>query len=120
MVSAGFWPAFGGAECQALELSCALAARGHHVTVLTRRLAGLCAHEVVRGVTIRRLPVFGSGSLDAFTFLFGAFAWLMFHWREWDAVHAHLAGYPAMAATLPGRQLGRPERRDATGADGPD
>ncbi|MEK7384134.1 MAG: glycosyltransferase family 4 protein [Elusimicrobiota bacterium] len=108
MVSAGFWPTFGGAERQALELSSALAARGHHVTVLTRRLAGLCAHEAVRGVRIRRLPVFGSGSLDAFSFLFGAFAWLMLHWTEWDAVHVHLAGSPALAAALAGRLLDRP------------
>ena len=108
MVSAGFWPAFGGAECQAFELSRALAARGHRVTVLTRRLAGLPARSVVRGVTIRRLPVFGSGHLDAFAFLFGAFAWLMVHWTEWDAVHAHLAGSPALAAALAGRLLGSP------------
>lgn len=108
MVSAGFWPAFGGAERQALELSAVLAARGHRVTVLTRRLASLAAQEVFRGVTIRRLPVFGSGPLDAFFFMFGSFAWLMLHWTEWDAVHAHLAGSPALAAALAGRLLGRP------------
>jgi len=108
MVSAGFWPAFGGAERQALELSCALAARGHHVTVLTRRLAGSAAREQVRGVSVRRLPVFGTGALDSFCFLFGAFAWLLLHWTEWDAVHAHLAGSPALAAALAGRLLGRP------------
>lgn len=108
MVSAGFWPAFGGAERQALELSRALVARGHRVVVLTRRLAGLPAHDAVGGVAIRRLPVFGSGPLDAFSFLFGAFAWLLLHWTEWDAVHAHLAGSPALAAASAGRLLGRP------------
>lgn len=108
MVSAGFWPAFGGAERQALELSGALAARGHRVTILTRRLGDLSACETVRGVSVRRLPVVGGGALDSFCFLFGALAWLLLHWTEWDAVHAHLAGSPALAAALAGRLLGRP------------
>jgi glycosyltransferase involved in cell wall biosynthesis len=107
MVSAGFWPAIGGAERQALELSAALASRGHRVTVLTRRVGGLPAREEVRGATVRRLPSPG-GSLDAPVFLLEAFAWLMLHWVEWDAVHAHLAGSPALAAALAGRLLGRP------------
>ncbi|HXS99154.1 MAG TPA: glycosyltransferase family 4 protein [Elusimicrobiota bacterium] len=107
MVSAGFWPAIGGAERQALELSSALAARGHSVTVLTRRLKGLPARERVRGVAVRRLraPI---GPLEAPFFLFAALGWLLLHWVEWDAVHAHLAGSPALAAALAGRMLGRP------------
>lgn len=108
MVGAGFWPTVGGAERQALELSAALAARGHRVTVLTRRVGGLPARETRRGVAIRRLPAPGGGALDALSFLFGAFAWLLLHWTEWDAVHAHLAGSPALAAALAGRMLGRP------------
>jgi glycosyltransferase involved in cell wall biosynthesis len=107
MVSAGFWPSIGGAERQALELSAALVARGHRVTVLTRRVGGLPARESVRGVEVRRLPSPG-GVLDAPAFLLGAFAWLMFFWTDWDAVHAHLAGSPALAAALAGRLLGRP------------
>lgn len=108
MVSAGFWPAVGGAERQALEQSAALAARGHRVTVLTRRLGGAPARETHRGVSVRRLPVFGSGALDALSFLLEALGWLLLHWTEWDAVHAHLAGSPALAAALAGRMLGRP------------
>lgn len=107
MVSAGFWPAIGGAERQALELSAALVARGHRVTVLTRRVGGLPARETFRGVAVRRLPAFG-GALDAACFLAAALAWLLFHWVEWDAVHAHLAGSPALAAAAAGRMLGRP------------
>ena len=107
MVSAGFWPAIGGAERQALELSAALAARGHRVTVLTRRVGALPARETVRGVAVRRLPSPG-GVLDAPVFLAATFVWLLRHWLEWDAVHAHLAGSPALAAALAGRLLGRP------------
>lgn len=108
MVSAGFWPAIGGAERQALELSAELVRRGHRVTVLTRRLGGLPRRESVRGVSIVRLPVLGSGAVDALCFLLGVNAWLKLHWLEWDAVHAHLAGSPALAAALLGRLLGRP------------
>ncbi|MFI5349304.1 MAG: glycosyltransferase family 4 protein [Elusimicrobiota bacterium] len=107
MVSAGFWPSIGGAERQALELSAALAARGHRVTVLTRRVGGLPARETIRGVAVRRLPSVG-GALDAPIFLAGALGWLLLHWVEWDAVHAHLAGSPALAAASAGRLLGRP------------
>ena len=107
MVSAGFWPAIGGAERQALELSAALAARGHRVTVLTRRVGGLPAREEFRGVSVRRLPSIG-GALDAPLFLAAALGWLLLRWVEWDAVHAHLAGSPALGAALAGRLLGRP------------
>lgn len=108
MVSAGFWPTVGGSERQALEQSAALAARGHRVTVLTRRLGGLAAREKVRGISVRRIPVFGDGALNSFCFLFGVLYWLLLHWTEWDAVHAHLAGSPALAAALAARLLGRP------------
>ncbi|MFI5346113.1 MAG: glycosyltransferase family 4 protein [Elusimicrobiota bacterium] len=108
MVSAGFWPTVGGAERQALELSAALVQRGHKVTVLTRKIAGLPSKEIVRGVVIRRLPVIGEGSLNALCFLVASFLWLMYHWTDWDAVHAHLAGSPALSAALAGRLLGRP------------
>lgn len=107
MVSAGFWPAIGGAERQALELSAALAARGHAVTVLTRRVGGLPCSETVRGVRVRRLRA-PAGALEAPVFLVAALGWLLLHWVEWDATHAHLAGSPALAAALAGRMLGRP------------
>lgn len=107
MVSAGFWPAIGGAERQALELSSALAERGHRVTVLTRRVNGLPRSETVRGVHVRRLCA-PDGALEAPLFLAAALGWLLLHWVEWDAVHAHLAGSPALAAALAGKMLGRP------------
>jgi len=108
MVSAGFWPALGGAEGQALELSRVLLARGVGVLVLTRRLGGAAAREEVRGVSVRRLPVWGSGAVDSLCFLFGALGWLLKHGAEYDAIHAHLAGSPALAAALAGRWLGKP------------
>lgn len=108
MVSAGFWPAVGGAESQALELGRALGARGVRVRVLTRRVGGLPGREIVRGVEVRRLPVLGTGALDSLSFLFAALGWLLKHEAEYDAIHAHLAGSPALAAAAAGRFLGKP------------
>ena len=108
MVSAGFWPAIGGAERQALELSRELRARGVGVCVLTRRLGCAVAREAIHGVPVRRLPVIGTGALDSISFLIGALGWLLKHADEYDAIHAHLAGSPALAAALAGRFLGKP------------
>lgn len=108
MVSAGFWPAVGGAERQALELSVALRARGAGVLVLTRRVGGAALRDEVRGVPVRRLRVYGTGALDSICFLFGALGWLLKHSSEYDAIHAHLAGSPALAAALAGRFLRKP------------
>jgi len=108
MVSAGFWPAVGGAERQALELSRALRVRGAGVLVLTRRVGGTSPREEIHGVPVRRLRVFGTGALDSLCFLFGAFAWLLKHSGEYDAIHAHLAGSPALAAAAAGWLLGKP------------
>ncbi|MDX6770455.1 MAG: glycosyltransferase family 4 protein [Elusimicrobiota bacterium] len=108
MVSAGWRPALGGAERQAEEQARALAARGARVTALTRRLPGTAAEEERDGVRVRRLPSLGSGTLDSLLFLAEAFVWLLLHRHEYDAVHAHLAGSPALAAAAAGRLLGKP------------
>lgn len=106
MVSAGFYPYLvGGAERQALELSAALVRRGWQVTVLTRRLPGLAAEETVRGVAVVRLWRCGSGAVDSLSFMASVFAWLILHPASYSAVHAHLAGSPALAAALAGRLL---------------
>ncbi len=108
MVSAGFWPALGGAERQALTLSRELRARGASVTVLTRLVGCTSPREEIQGVRVRRLRVFGTGTLDSLSFLFGALGWLLKHGGEYDAIHAHLAGSPALAAAFAGRWLGKP------------
>ncbi|MFA6029917.1 MAG: glycosyltransferase family 4 protein [Elusimicrobiota bacterium] len=107
MVTPNFYPHLGGAEKQALELSCALAARGAKVRVLTRRRPGLAAEGSVRGIPVRRLPAFGGGLVDSALFLVGVFLWLVIHARSYDAVHVHLAGSPAVAAALAARLLGK-------------
>jgi len=107
MVSAGFHPYVGGAEKQALELSVALRARGVPVRVLTRRLPGLPRREEVRGVPVERLWCAGSGFVNSLTFMGSLWLWLWRHGEQYSAVHAHLAGSPALAAALAGRLLGK-------------
>lgn len=105
MISAGFYPAVGGAERQALELSTALRARGARIAVLTRRLPGQIAREVVRDIPVVRLWCMGSGLLNALTFLVSLLIELIRRRDEYEVIHVHLAASPAVAAILAGRLL---------------
>lgn len=107
MVSASFHPYVGGAERQALELSAALRGRRVRVRVLTRRRHGLPAWDVVRGVPVERLWCAGGGVFNSLTFLFSLWFWLLRRAKEYTVIHVHLAGSPALAATLAGRLLGK-------------
>ncbi|HVE13417.1 MAG TPA: glycosyltransferase family 4 protein [Elusimicrobiota bacterium] len=103
MVIARFHPyAVGGAERQALELSKALVARGSPVLVVTRLEGGAPAGESLGGVEILRLP---AGTL---AFMIACVLALLRRRGEIDAIHAHLAGSPALAAAFAGRLLGKP------------
>jgi glycosyltransferase involved in cell wall biosynthesis len=107
MVSASFHPIVGGAEKQALELSAALAARGHRVQVATRRLPNLRAREDVRGIPVHRLWRTGpaGGLLDAASFMLSLAAFLWSRRAEYSVIHVHLAGSPALASCVMGRVL---------------
>lgn len=101
-----FYPAVGGAEKQALELSRSLVSRGIKVTVLTRRVAGTAAEEDMDGVRVVRLRTC-PGALDAFSFMLSSFFYLLKHSAEYDLVHVHLASSHAIAALLAARFTGK-------------
>jgi len=101
-----FYPAIGGAEKQALELSRSLVASGLKVTVLTRRVGGTAAEEDMGGVRVVRLGTC-PGPLDAFCFMVRSFFYLLKHSAEYDLVHVHLASSHAIAALLAGRFTGK-------------
>jgi len=107
MISQNFYPAIGGSEKQALEVSRALAGRGVKVTVLTRQTGGLPAEEDLGGVTVKRLSVFGPRAVDSAVFMVKSFFWLLLNSGKYDAVHVHLASSPAVAAVLGGWLTGR-------------
>lgn len=107
MLSQTFYPALGGSEKQALEISAALAARGVKVTVLTRQPGGLPAAETMNGFEVRRVAVFGPRALDSALFMVKSFFWLLLNRKSYDAVHVHLASSPAVAAVLAARLTGK-------------
>jgi len=101
-----FYPAVGGAEKQALELSRSLVSRGITVTVLTRLAGNTAAEEVMGGVRVVRLRTW-PGSLDAFSFMVRSFFYLLKHSAEYDLVHVHLASSHAIAALLAAKFTGK-------------
>lgn len=106
MLSQTFYPAIGGAEKQALELSRALVSRGVKVTVVTRRIEGAPAEEIMDGVKVLRLAVAGSGVPDSLLFMVKSFFYLLRNAAKYDVVHVHLASSAAVAAVLAGRITG--------------
>jgi glycosyltransferase involved in cell wall biosynthesis len=107
MLSQTFYPAIGGAEKQALELSRSLVSRGIRVHVLTRRLENTPAAEMLDGVKVVRLAAVGSGVIDSFCFMVKSFFYLLKHASEYDLVHVHLASSHAVAALLAGKFTGK-------------
>ncbi len=97
----------GGTERQARAMCRALAARGHQVSVLTRKTSEV--EQVVAGVTIHariwaldRVRSFGA------TYLSTAIYHLVRLGRRADVLHAHQLYLDAVAALIAGRILGLP------------
>ncbi|MBI4655131.1 MAG: glycosyltransferase family 4 protein [Elusimicrobia bacterium] len=107
MLISNFYPAVGGAEKQALEISVSLKLRGINVTALTRRINGAVSEENLKGIFVKRLPVIGSGIVDSVFFMLEAFFYLLFHARDYGIIHVHLASSPAVAALIAGKILGK-------------
>ncbi|MFA6584040.1 MAG: glycosyltransferase family 4 protein [Elusimicrobiaceae bacterium] len=108
MVSASFWPHVGGSERQALEQARYLVSKGVKVSVVTRRLGNTLGRELVQGVPVRRLKVFGrKGFLNSVSFMCGLFFYLLRHRAEYEIIHVHFASSPALPAGLAARLLGK-------------
>jgi glycosyltransferase involved in cell wall biosynthesis len=105
----------GGTEGQARAVTRALAARGHVVSVLTRKapgdavpVAGVRVEAVIRAAEFG--PLFG------FTYLASATAALLRAARKADLLHAHHLYLDAVAALLAGRIRRRPVAAKMAGA----
>jgi len=94
-----FHPTVGGAERQLFQLAERWARWGHKPLVITRRLAGQPARELIEGIEIRRdirtLPL---GPLFGLSFLASLSAVLLRLGRRYDAVLAAQAPWEAVAA----------------------
>ena len=94
-----FLPHVGGLETLFGELTSALAADGHHVTVLTARVPGAPARETMRGVRVIRVATPPFASRYLFTFL--ALPWALALARHADLIHTSMytAAFPAWLAS---------------------
>jgi glycosyltransferase involved in cell wall biosynthesis len=91
MVISQFYPLLGGAEVQARELARALVTKGVTVSVLTRRLKGVPASEVLDDVpvhrAIRTVPV---PFLWGASFMISVFIFLYRKRKEYTIIHCHI------------------------------
>ena len=76
LITATYWPGWGGAERQCRLLARELRRLGHEVTVLTRRRSDAPSTDRVDGVTVYRTPAVGSGLLRSLTWTLTATVWL--------------------------------------------
>lgn len=108
MLSTSFYPLPpGGAERQAERLSAYLVQRGIQVTVLTKHMPELKRYETHDGYEIIRIPGFGPGKVETFTFVLGAIWAMLFKIKRFDILHSHLVYAPGFAASIAGKLLGK-------------
>lgn len=89
------------------RLARGLAARGHHVTILTSRFnRRLPPREVRDGVTVVRAPVLFRISKGVIMPTFGLLAWKYVRWA--DVLSVHLPQFDAAGVALRGRLLKKP------------
>ena len=112
MIVAQFHPIVGGAETQARRLAAELRRQGVTVELWTGRWSrDVPSREVVDGVPVERL---GPGlalqprRLRRWLFLGCLFVALLRRGRQFALIHVHQLLYPAFAAAVAGRWLGRP------------
>ncbi len=98
MISHGYPPRIGGAERQVAALSSRLRAQGLDVWVLTRRLPGTAAYEVLEGVPVYRLPA--TGPKVVASLLFTVACLVKIARLKPDVIHAHELISPATTALL--------------------
>jgi glycosyltransferase involved in cell wall biosynthesis len=109
MSSERFAPIVGGLERQALLLARGLAADGHAVSVVTRRMAGLAATDTFDGIPVERLRGIHTMGPGRAGFVAGQASWgltlaryVRARGHDFDVIHVHglgpHGGYVARAA----------------------
>lgn len=96
-----FRPAIGGAERQAEQLARAIAAQGHHVTVVTQRLPGTAPEDELDGVrVVRAIRTCNRGALYGLSYVLSLACYLLRHRRSFDLIQAtylYLDAFTALA-----------------------
>jgi L-malate glycosyltransferase len=96
-----FYPFASGAERQALAQGIELVKRGHQVHVVTHRVRGYPAEDVVRGIQVHRwVKSVRAGPLFGLSFVAGVVRALRRLRGQFDLVHAHQALWEAVATGM--------------------
>ena len=96
MIIQDYLPFGGGAERQLASLIPHLKSKGGRISVVTRKQKDLPMYEIVDGVTVCRIPLFGSKTIRSLGFIFAS-TLVLSHWKA-DILHAHGLLSPATAA----------------------
>ena len=107
LITANYWPGWGGAERQCGLLARTLARLGHEVTVLTRGRRGLPGEERIEGVSVRRTAAFGPGALRSLVWTLTAATWLRCHGRRFQIAHCYQLLSPSHVGILGRRSRGQ-------------
>ena len=110
LLSSYFYPpSIGGLERQTHLLAKNLVARGHEVRVISARLPGFAADEVLDGVRVSRVPLGGGSRYRRMaTYVAKSAGALVALRREVDLIQVQQVFYPAAAAALVAPHLGLP------------
>ena len=96
MLIPSFHPIVGGAERQAIQLSCTLVDMGLKVFIVTRRLKATEKFEVLNGVPVHRTFY----KWHMLSFIFSALFFLIKKRHEYDILHVHTMYSPALMGCL--------------------
>lgn len=99
LVTATYWPGWGGAEGQCRLLAAGLQSRGIPVTVVTRRLPGTGSADLVDGVPVRRLLV-PRGKIGSLWWVAAASTWIRAQVRTGDVIQGYQLLSPALVGLL--------------------
>jgi len=98
MISHGYFPRIGGAERQLMDLTPLLQKKGIETHIITRRLTGTVAFEIIKGVPVYRLPMLKDKTSSSILFTLNALK--LIRKLNPDLIHAHELISPATTALL--------------------
>lgn len=116
MITQHFYPSRGGLERQTLQLAKRLQGRGVDVAVVTARLPGLKAFEVVEDVPVYRNIGQAKGYASLALYLSSLLVFLLTRGAVYDLFHIQQALYPAFIGVLASKILRKKSIVKVTGS----
>jgi len=99
------YPKVGGIEIYSYRLAKGLAEAGMNVFILTRKFKGAKSKEIVGGVPVNRISIFGKGILASFILMVLSSWFLIRHRKIFSSIHVNLVSSHAITACLIGKLL---------------